>query len=373
MEDIPVTKPFFPEEDIRSLTEDFKAILKSGRLIQGPYSEKFERLLQESVGVKHVISVNTCTTALSICTNYFGAKNSEVIVPSATFIATPNSVLFSGGKPVFAEIKEDDLCLDPEDVSKKITKKTKAIITVHLVGSVSKRVTELKKLASDHKIPLIEDCAHAFGSTFDGLIPGSIGDAGCFSFYPTKTITTGLGGAITTNDEKLITFAKSLRNHGAGETLWEIVNLGNDWTLMEVNCALGIYQLKRLNEFVKIRQNIAQQYLAKLKGISGVNALSFTGNTNWNVYRFPVLLDKSINQQTFLKNLKTKYKIGATRIYIPCHLQPFYRSVFGHKTGELPITEDLMSRAICLPVFPQMTSAQVDYVCEALETEMASL
>lgn len=369
MDNIPVTKPYFPDADVDALTGQIRDILRTGRMIFGPYTQELEQLFSEYTHASHAVAVNTCTTALTIAMKYGGAEKHEVIVPSATFIATPNSVLFAGGKPVFADINSEDLGLDVEDVEKKINKKTRAIIAVHLVGSISKKMDELKKLAQDHNIMLVEDCAHAIGSGGDGTQPGQWSDAACFSFYPTKLITAGLGGMLTTNDEKLAKFAQSIRNHGAGKTRAEIENLGWDAALMEVNCALAIKQMARVKEFVEKRQALAYEYTQQFKSVQGIQLFPFATDKGWNVYRYPVLLGDGVEPEAFMQKMKAE-GIGCGRIYIPCHLQPYYQRTFNYPKGMLPVTEDIMARAVCLPVFPQMTIEQVHTVCKAVKGEL---
>jgi len=241
---IPGAKPYI--EDIQEITKDIKRVLESRRLILGPYTRRLEEMFREYIGVKYAIATSSCTSALEIVLRYINVNNKEVIVPANTFIACPNSVIYAGGKVIFADTNKDSFCIDYKDVLKKITPKTKAVMAVHLAGLPVPEIFAIRALCKKKKIFLIEDASHAHGAVIDGRKVGSIGDFGCFSLYPTKIMTSGVGGLITTNNRELADFAKSVRHHGQGESLDRIVNFGNDWLMDELSAVLGVYQLKRL-------------------------------------------------------------------------------------------------------------------------------
>jgi dTDP-4-amino-4,6-dideoxygalactose transaminase len=364
---VPSAKPFFKEEDISNILSDVNNVLKSGRLILGPYTQKFEDLFKEYIGVKYAITVNSCTTALEIALQYFNVKNCEVIVPTNTFIATPNSVIFAGGKPVFADIKYETLCIDPDNVLEKITSKTKGIIVVHIAGLLCPQMKELKEICEDYNLFLIEDAAHAHGAMLNEKKAGSIGDVGCFSFYPTKVMTTLTGGMITTNNEELTKFAKSVRHHGQGKSLVEIVNLGNDWVMDEVSAIIGLYQLKSLEEQIKLRNNVAKRYNKFIKNIDNIETIPAPSNIRHSYYKFPVLLN-FIDVDKVRNLMNEKYGIETGVLYYPpCHLQPLYKRLFNYKEGMLPTAEEVLKKQVCLPMLAQMKIEQVDYVIKSLE------
>ena len=237
------TKPHFDDIDIDNILSDIRVSLETCQLTFGSKLEEFENQFSEYVGTSGAVAVNSGTSALEIPLRYFGVEGGEVIVPTNTFVATANAVIFAGGKPIFADMDSENLCMDFEDVKKKINEKTKGIIIVHMAGLIPPYMHELKDLCEEKNIFLIEDAAHAHGSKIDGLAAGSIGDVGCFSFFPTKPMTTGEGGMITTNDENLIDFAKQLRHHGQKNGL--MTELGYNWRMSSVNAIIGIHQLKK--------------------------------------------------------------------------------------------------------------------------------
>ena len=199
-------KPFFPNEDIDSILNDIKDSLRTGVLTFGPNVEKLEREFADYVGVKHAIAVNSGTSALEIALRYFELNGGEVIVPTNSFVASANAVIFAGGKPVLADIKKETLCIDPNEIRKKISANTKGVMVVHLAGLIPPEMKEIQEICKENNLFLIEDAAHAPGASIDNKKAGNLGDVGCFSFFPTKPMTTGEGGIITTNDVKLAEF-----------------------------------------------------------------------------------------------------------------------------------------------------------------------
>lgn len=365
---IPSAKPFFGNEDIESILKDIRDALKTGVLTQGPYVEKLESLFAEYVGVKHAIAVNSGTSALEIALRYFEVKDREVIVPTNSFVASANTVIFAGGRPILADIKPDTLCIDPDDARRRITSKTKGIMVVHLAGLICPQMKELKEICSSYALFLIEDAAQAHGATIDGKKAGSLGDAGCFSFFPTKPMTTGEGGIITTNDAKLAEFARSLRHHGREGDLH--MRLGYNWRMSEVNAILGIYQLRRLEEYIKRRNEVAQKYTDALKEINNVSPTPVPSNIRHSYYKYPVLLSGDRGAFGLEKLLQGKYGIATgTLYYPPIHLQPIYRQLFGYNEGMLPVAEEVLLRELCLPMFVGISDEAINYVIESLAGE----
>jgi len=213
---IPKTQPFFLDEDIPLILDDIRAVLKSGRLILGPYTQQFEKDFQEYCGVKYAVAVSSCTSALEIVLRYFDVAGKEVILPTNTFIATANAVTYSAGKPVLTDIDPDTLCMCPDDMLRKMTPNTCGVIVVHIAGLIDPAIQRIRQVCRERGIFMIEDASHAHGATLSGEKAGNLGNAGCFSMYPTKVMTTSTGGMITTNDEGLAEYAVSLRHHGVG-------------------------------------------------------------------------------------------------------------------------------------------------------------
>jgi len=358
--------PFFDEESIQGILHDVELMLKSGVLTDGPYVKNFEHKFAEYVGVQYALAVNSGTSALEIALRFFSLKESEVIVPTNTFVATPNSVLLAGGKPVFADIREDTLCVDLEDVKERVSERTVGVVVVHIAGLVCPQIGGLREVCEDHGLFLLEDAAHAHGAMIDGKKAGELCDAGCFSFYPTKVMTTGEGGMITTNDSGLAEAACCMRTHGLNSQR-EMVRLGHNWRMSEVAAILGWHQLEKLEEFVNKRNEIAEWYKAALNKVDEVTIFETPVNIRHSYYKYPVKLDNDVGVERVSYILKRDYGIETGNVYYPpCHLHPFYRENFGTREGDLPTAERVLKKVMCLPMHPQMAKQDVDYVSKAL-------
>jgi len=362
------SSPYFTAEDLERISLDIREILDSGQLVFGEYTRKFEQMFAGYVKTKHAIETNSGTSALEIALRCLEVKNGdEVIVPTNTFIASPNSVIFAGGKPILADIERETLCIDVEDVKERLTDKTVGIMTVHLAGLISPTIDDLRELCEDHHLFLIEDAAHAHGAMFKGEMAGNLGDIGCFSFYPTKVMTTGEGGMISTNMDKVAEKAKVLRYDGISSD-GLIREMGYNWHPSEFHSVIGIYQLLRLEEFVKKRNYVARLYGNRLRKTDGISLFPKPSNARHAYYKFPILLESSINPEDLMKRLKEKYYVETGRIYYPpCHMQPLYKQLFGFREGAFPVAEDVLSRTITLPMHPGIEAEQVDYVLDSLE------
>ncbi|MEM3551737.1 MAG: DegT/DnrJ/EryC1/StrS family aminotransferase [Candidatus Bathyarchaeia archaeon] len=358
--------PFFDDETILSILKDLEVTLKSGALSNGPHVKDFENKFAECVQVKHAVSVNSGTTALEIALRCFKIKGREVIVPTNTFVATPNSVIFAGGKPVFADIKEDTLCIDPEDVEKKLSPRTAGIIVVHIAGLICPQVDELVKLCEDNGIFLLEDAAHAHGAKIDQRMAGALGNAGCFSFAPTKVLTSGEGGMITTNDSYFAESARCMRTHGLN-LQGQMIMLGHNWHLSEIAAIIGKHQLEHLEQFINKRNEIVKYYEHMLRNIPGVSIFKKPSNIRHSYHKYPIKLEKNINREKVANLLRKEYGIETGNVYYPpCHLHPFYMQNFGTKEGDLPVAENVLKRVLCLPIHLGLTGKNVKYISEAL-------
>ncbi|MBI2654852.1 DegT/DnrJ/EryC1/StrS family aminotransferase [Candidatus Woesearchaeota archaeon] len=370
MPKIPLAKPFFDNRSISIIKKDIGKILKKGRLVLGPYTEQFENDFKDYIGSKYAVAVNTCTSALSICLSYAVVKGKEVILPSNTFVTVANAIIECGGKVIFAELDPRTLCLDVDDVKKKITKNTRAVIVLHMLGIIDPRIDDLINLCRKKNIFLIEDSSHAHGSMINGRKAGTLGDAACFSFYPTKVMTTALGGMITTNNQDLYKYAKSLRFFGSGGNPNEIINTGNDWLMSEVHACIGISQLKNLDENIKRRNALVKIYEKGLRSINGIKLLNAPKNIRHSYYKFAIYLDDSIDRDLIIKKMKGNFQIETSQVYVPCHLHPIYKKIFGFHEGMLKTTEYALKHTICLPIYPQMNREEVDYVLNAFKKEL---
>lgn len=364
-----VAFPYFPEEDIRDILDRFKYILSgNGLLSMDENVTKFEREFAGYVGTKFAVSTNSCTSALEVALKAIGIKDGdEVIVPTQTFIATGSSVAFSGGKIVFCET-DDNFLLDFEDLKKRITNKTRAVIIVHFVGLIHPQIFEIKKYLKERDIYLIEDAAHAHGAKINETFAGNIGDIGCFSFYSTKIMTTGEGGMITVNDDELYNMCDSLRNRGLDTKADNEIftNIGSNRRLTEFQAILGMHQLKRLEEFIKHRNRIADIYKETLKLLEREGVISFQrypADIRHAYWRFLIFLkDKNISRY-ILRDKAGKFGIKIDFPYIPLlHLQPVFRGLYGIKEGFLKRTEALAERHFCLPIHMKIKDNDARYI-----------
>lgn len=367
---VKICRPFFRNPD--SILKNIKQVLTSGILMDGKFNKDFEKRYAKFIGVKYAIAVNSCTTALEIVLRFINVKNKEVILPTNTFIATSNAVIFAGGKPVVVDIKENNYNISVKEIIKKISKKTIAVIIVHIAGIPVEDIYEIKKICAQNNIFLIEDCAHSPGAVYKNKMTGSFALAGCFSFYPTKIITTGTGGMITTNSPQLDRFARSVKCHGRSKKgLAEITNIGNDWFLDEIRAAIGLQQLKQLEYNVSIRRKITARYLEEIKKIKKLYVFDISDDSQPAYYKFPVQLDKSISADIFKRFFKKKYDIELESVYWPpMHLQPIYKKIFSYKKGNFPIAEGILSQQLCLPIHPLISEKDIQFLINSLKESL---
>jgi len=369
-------KPYFPSEDIEQIKRDVEKILQSGMLTLHTYTNEFETHFAQLCKVKHAIAVNSGTSALEIALRSMELKpEEEVLVPTNTFTATAAIVLFAGGKLRITDINSQNLCIDAENIQKNITPKTRGVVAVHIGGLICPAIKAIKEICEENKLFLIEDAAHAQGAITDERPAGSLGDAGCFSFYPTKVMTTGEGGMITTNDEQLAEKARLMRDQGK-ENFYSniIIKLGHNWRLPEINAAIGITQLKRLPEIIQKRNEIAKHYDQKIIQINGVKPVKTPPSIVNNYYKYITMLEPGINRDLFKEKLRAKGVMCSGEVYWPpLHLQPIYRQLLHTKEGDFPIAEDVCKRMICLPIYTQMTLDEAEYVIQRLKETLSEI
>ncbi len=353
-------------------------VLKSPYLSLGPKLPAFEKLVADFVGVKYAVAVNSGTSALHLIIRSLKIEDGdEVITTPFSFISSANCVLFEHAKPIFVDIDPVTFNIDVSKIEEKTTKKTKAILVVDVFGYPA----EWKKLdavAKRHNLFLIEDSCEALGAKYNKKKCGSFGKAGCFAFYPNKQITTGEGGVIVTNYENIAELSRSMRNQGRDKgTGWlQHIRLGYNYRLSDVSCALGIAQMRRINEILKKRKEVAQMYHQQLIGIEGIMlpSVSIDGiERSWFVYVIK-LTDKYSKQDRdiILQKLKAE-GIGCSNYFTPIHLQPFYVEMFGYKKGDFPITEHVSERTIALPFYNNLKKGQIEIVVSYLKNILRSL
>jgi perosamine synthetase len=367
--EIPPMKLYFLPEDIDQIKVYVEKILASGMLTLGEYTQAFENKFGSFHGVKHSVAVNSGTSALEIALRCVDiGKGDEVLVPTNTFPATVASVVFSGGKPVLTDVNSKTLCVDVEEVEKRLTSKTKAIIVVHIAGLVCPEIRAIGEICEDRGISLIEDAAHAHGSKFNGQFAGSFGEAGCFSFYPTKVMTTGEGGMVTTNNDEVAAKARILRDQGKEDfASSKIVDLGYNWRMNEISAAMGLVQIARLPEIIEKRNKIADYYDQELIRFNGIKPLGKTQKAVHNYYKYVAILEEDIDRDAFKKSLRALgVRCGGEVYWPPVHLQPFYQRLLGTGKGDFPISEDVCKRMVALPIYSQMTMEEAKYVIQKI-------
>ncbi|HLJ80564.1 MAG TPA: DegT/DnrJ/EryC1/StrS family aminotransferase [Ktedonobacterales bacterium] len=369
---IPITKPFLGEEEAQAAAH----AVRSGWIAQGPMVAELERLIAARLGVKHAVATSNCTTSLHvalICRDI--GPGDEVICPSFTFIATANSVLYVGATPVFVDIDPRTYNIDPTKIEAAITPRTKAIIPVDQIG-LAADLDAVHEIARRHGLHVIEDAAPALGATYKGRPVGAISPVTCFSFHPRKSITTGEGGIITTNDDDVAARARVIRSHGASisdlarhnastVTIEAYEELGYNYRMTDIQAAIGIEQLKKFDDILARRRQLADRYNALLPEIPGVSIPYVPDDADHTYQSYCVRLDP---ERTAARNdvMERMLALGvATRRGIMAiHEEPYYVSRFGRVS--LPVTEAATRDTLLLPLFASMTDAEQDRVIEAL-------
>ncbi len=373
---LPYGQQWIDDEDINEVVK----VLKGDYLTTGPKISEFENRLAQYVGSKYAVAVSNGTAALHAACFAAGIeKGDEVITTPLTFAASANCILYQGGKPIFADIDFDTYNIDPSEIEKNITEKTKAIIPVDFTGQPVD-MDRIKDIAEKYGLIVIEDAAHALGAEYKGNKIGSLADMTIFSFHPVKHITTGEGGMITTNDEKLYNRLVLFRTHGItrdanrlankkeGSWYYEQLELGYNYRITDIQCALGISQLNKLDKFIQRRKEIVQKYNNYLKDIDGV-ILPYQATyakSSWHLYVIQLELEKfKVGRKIIFEALRAE-NIGVNVHYIPVYYHPYYQRL-GYKKGLCPKAEKFYERALTLPLYPKMEEKDIEDVVTALE------
>jgi len=373
---VPPVKPYFPRDDIEEIKGHLEKILTSGMLTLHTYTKDFEEGFAELCKVKHAVAVSSGTAALEIALRCMRLRaGDEVLVPTNTFSSTAAAVISAGGKPVFTDIDPKTLCIDVENVQENSTSKTKGVVVVHVGGLICPDIKAIREVGDDNKLFLIEDAAHAHGSSIDGEPAGSLGDVGCFSFYPTKVMTTGEGGMITTNCDDVAERARILRDQGKENFASSmIVDLGYNWRMQEISAAIGLVQLRRLREIVERRNMIASCYDGEFGRASGLKPIDTPDNIVNNYYKYVLALAPGIDRDGLKKKLREKgVRCGGEVYWPPLHLQPLYQRLLGTKKGDFPNAEDVCGRMICPPMYTGMNMEEAEYVVEKFKEALAEV
>jgi len=359
---IPIAKPVFSD----GVLGDISQVLKSGYLRQGPRTKQFEEEFRKKVGARYAYAVNSGTAALHVAYLSILKPCDEVIVPDFTFMSTASTVVFSGGRPVFADIDGETLTIDPEDVNEKVAPKTRAIAPVHLFGNAAD-MKALREIAEDHNLYLVSDAAQAHGTRIDGEDVGSLDHINCYSFYPTKTITTGEGGMVTTNDEKFYEKGKLIRNHGQESQYLHRI-LGFNYRMTEIAAVIGLSQLEMIDGFLEKRRRNAGVLTEGLKGIPGLRPQRTGRGVEHSYSYYAVIMDLErfrCNRDEFVEALKAENVDCMVYYPIPLTKQPALRKYAGE--AQCPVAKETSEKVFSIPVHPSLSERDLGNIVEALE------
>jgi dTDP-4-amino-4,6-dideoxygalactose transaminase len=364
-------KPYFSVRDKTDIIKKIGSVLSTGMLTQGKYVEEFENQFALKIGTKYAIATSSCTSALEVAIRSLGIKNKKILVPTQTFVASVNAIILSGNIPVILDIDEA-MCISAEQTIEYINTKSNigAVMWVHMAGLISPKFEKIKSICSERGIYIIEDAAHAHGASLNHIKAGNLGDAGCFSFYPTKLMATGEGGMITTNNEKVDREARILRSHGTIRHEEKIKGLdygvdalyvSQNFRMTEISAILGLSQLRHLNAFVAKRNYIADRYRKGLTKVKEIKFLPQYKEAVYSYWNFYCILDRSINREQFAKSLLYDFGIQNANAYDPpCHVQSLYKHYINK--NDFTVANDMLSRHISLPMYYELLDKDIQYI-----------
>lgn len=366
-QEIKLSGPDISQAEIDAVT----AVMQSGWLSLGPKVPEFEACFENRLGVKHGVACNSGTSALYLIWRSIGlGPGDEVVTTPFSFIASSNSILFDGATCVFVDIDPDTWQIDAEKVAAAITPRTKAIMPVDVFGSCPD-MGAISEIAKKHNLFVLEDCCEGLGSTYRGVPLGRLGDAGAFGFYPNKQITTGEGGMVVTDSDEIADLCRSMRNQGRDPNSGWLAHarLGFNFRLPDISCAVGVEQMKRLDEIIGKRKQVAKWYEDRLRGDDRYALQKVLDEVDLNPFVMVVRLNDDFDRtrrDEILAALRTR-GIGCSNYFTPIHLQPFYREELGFKEGDFPVTEAVSARTVALPFHNDLTEAEVDFVVDTFK------
>lgn len=376
---VPFHRPAIGEEEIEAVVDT----LRSGWLTMGPKTRAFEEAFATAVSARHAVAVNSCTSALHLGLNALNLRpGDEVITSTYTFAATAATIIHAGGRPVLVDCTPETLNLDPDDVARKVTPRTRVLVPVHFAGHPAP-MDAIAALAHAHGLPVLEDAAHALPAAYRGRPIGSLSDLTAFSFYATKNVTTGEGGMLTTNSDELADVLRVRRLHGLSYDAWrrytaqgtwryEILYPGFKYNTTDINAAMGLVQLRRAEALRAARAAHAQRYLEMLRGVPGLTLPTIDADIEHAWHLFVVRVDPSrvhLTRDQLIEELKAA-GIGTSVHFIPVHMHPYYRDNFGYAPADFPVASQAAEQAMSLPLFPTMEPEDVAYVADILADRM---
>jgi dTDP-4-amino-4,6-dideoxygalactose transaminase len=369
---IPPARIYFSDEDRASILKSIDEALSTGQLTLGKNGKQLEEEFARFIGTKHAIAVNSGTSSIQILMHIYGVKGKEVIIPTNTFFATALGVMHAGGIVRFADCDPDTFSMDIDSLRKAITPNTAGVVVVHIGGIVTPRMHEIQKICKERGLFLVEDAAHAHGSSYKGRMAGTFGESASFSFYPTKIVTSAEGGIIVTDSPKIDEEARLYRDQGKSTFTANIHNkLGYNWRMSEPHAIIGLAHVRRLPEFIEERNRLARIYDDGLKGMSGVKPLVLSEGSVSNYYKYIVMLDERIDRAKLKKVLREKYDTGLSgEVYeLPVHLQPYFEGKYA--VGDFPKAEYLCAHHVCMPLYQKMGADNASYVVQSLRDALS--
>jgi perosamine synthetase len=365
---VPMSAPDINEQDVEAVA----AVVRSGRLALGPKCVEFERLIAGYVGVRHAVAVSSGTAALHLLVRILGiGEGDEVLVPSFTFAASVNAILYERATPVFVDIEPETYNLDPVDLERRITSKTKAIMAVDVFGHPAPW-DEIERIASRHGLLVIDDCCEALGAEYKGRRLGQFGSGGAFAFYPNKQITTGEGGVVVTNDDRIAQLAVSLRNQGRDGGTWlSHARLGFNYRLDDMSAAIGCSQMARIDDILAKRARVAQSYTNRLSGVAGVRPPVVRPDVKMSWFVYVITLDAGVNGEAVIEAME-KRGVPARAYFTPIHTQQYMQGLVAQPAYDLPVTDATAGRTIALPFYNNLSDEEIDVVARALEESICA-
>jgi|TARA_B100001964_G_C14192322_1_gene581675 dTDP-4-amino-4,6-dideoxygalactose transaminase len=359
-------RPSLDENDFQAVMES----IQSGWLTTGPNTQAFEEDFRKYIGVRNAIALNSCTAGIHCALLALGiGQGDEVITTTYTFVATAQAITWVGAKPVLIDIDLETLNILPDEIEKAITPNTKAIMPVHFAG-LSCEMDRIQQIADKHNLPVIEDAAQAIGSKYKGKKIGTLSDISVFSFYATKNMTTGEGGMVTTNNDELAEKIRRFGFFGISKEIWQrydqqkawkydILSQGYKYNISDILSALGLEQLKKIDQFNKVRKGYAHELIEGLKDIEEIRLPIEQNNIEGNWHLFPVLINDSTKTRDDLMGFLRNNNVGTGVHYIPIHLFSFYQKKYGYKPGDFPNAEKVFNSEVTLPLYPSLNSEQI--------------
>ena len=373
---VPAARPVFPESDRAAIAALIDESLRSGSLTLGPVTARFEEGFARRHQASHAVAVASGTAAVEIAVRTLGCEGGEVIVPTNTFYATAGAVVKAGGRPRLADVDPATLALSVATLEEAVTSGTVGVVLVHIAGLITPEADAIRSWCEARGLWLAEDAAHAHGSALGGRPAGSFGRVAAFSFYPTKVITSGEGGMLTTAEEGIAEEARIYRDQGkAGFLGGDHVRMGYAWRLSELHAAVGLTQLARLDEFMAVRQRAAAVYDERLADVAGITPLVIPAQCVTNYYKYVAYLDPGVDRGELKARLRAEWGVSLSgEVYArPLHDQPVFADLAGVRDRAFPVADLVCDRQVCLPVHSDLTVGEAERVADAVTAVLAGL